>query len=85
MADMPEEKAFDRAFTNLKARDVAIAAASANRILIKFLIKAGVNRNEIEDEFRAKVGELIGQQLEDNAANLLRMMAGVSRPRQPDE
>ncbi len=46
---MPE-KAFDLALsTNLKARDVALAAASANRILIDFLIKVGVNRDEIED------------------------------------
>ena len=82
---MPE-KAFDLALsTNLKARDVALAAASANRILIDFLIKVGVNRDEIEDAFRAKAGELIGPQLEADAANLLRMMAGVSRPRQPDE
>ena len=81
---MPQT-AFDLALTNLKTRDVAIAAASANRILIEFLIKAGISRDEIEDAFRAKAGELIGQRFEDNAANLLRMMAGVSRPRQSDE
>ena len=81
---MPETT-FDLALPSLKARDVALAAASANRILIEFLIKAGINRAEIEDAFRAKAGELIGRQNEDNAANLLRIMAGVSSPRQSDE
>ena len=85
MADMPET-AFDRALlSKLKARDVALAAASANRILIDFLIKAGISRAEIEDAFRAKAQELIVEKFENNPANLLRMMAGVAGPRQPDE
>ncbi len=83
MEDMPEKKAFDLALsTNLKARDVALAAASANRILINFLIKAGISRDEIEDAFRAKAQELIVEQSEDNAANLLRMMSGIAQPKQ---
>ena len=85
MADMPETKAFDRALPNLTAYEIALAAASIYRILINFLIKVGVHRDEIEEEFRAKAQELIDQQPENAAANLLRMMAGVSRPRQPDE
>ncbi len=85
MADTPETKAFDVGLPNLTARDVALAAASANRILIEFLIKVGVDRDEIEGVFRAKAQELIVEQYEDNAANLLRVMAGVSRPRQSDE
>ena len=80
---MPET-AFDTAFPNLKARDVALAAASANRILIEFLVKAGINRDKIEEAFSAKAGELIGEQFEDNAANLLRMMGGVARPQQDE-
>ncbi len=83
MVDMPETAFdFDLALPYLKARDVALAAASANRIVIEFLIKAGVNRDEIEDAFRTKAQELIVQRFEDNAANLLRMMAGVARPKQ---
>ena len=75
---MPET-AFDAAFTNLRARDVALAAASANRILIDFLVKAGIDRDEIKDAFSAKAGELIVEQFEDNAANLLRMMSETVR------
>jgi hypothetical protein len=74
------DKAFDAAFlSTLKARDVALASASAFRILIDAVVKAGVDREEIEKAFRAKAGELIGRQYEDNAANLLRMMGGVAR------
>ncbi len=84
MADMPETKAFDRALPNLTAYEIALAAASIYRILINFLIKVGVDRDEIEEAFRDKAQELIVEQSEDNAANLLRMITGVSRPRQPD-
>ena len=73
---MPET-IFDYAFPNLRTREVALAAASANRILIDFLVKAGIDRDEIKDVFSAKAGELIGEQFEDNAANLLRMMSGT--------
>ena len=76
------ETNFDAVFTNLKARDVALAVASAGRIFVDLLVTAGVNRDEIEARFRAKGNELIGQQYEDNAANLLRMMGGVARPKQ---
>ena len=76
------ETNFDRAFTNLKARDVALAVASAGRIFVELLVTAGMSRGEIEAQFRAKAGELIGLQHEDNAANLLRMMGGVVRPKQ---
>jgi len=79
------ETAFDTALPNLKARDVALAVASANRILIDFLVSAGVSRDEIETAFRNKASELIGEQYENNAANLLRAMAGVARPRQQGE
>ena len=82
MEDMPEKKAFDLALRNLNAHEVALAAASANRILINFLIKVGISRDEIEDAFRAKAQELIVERFEDNPANLLRMMAGVARPKQ---
>ncbi len=84
MADMPEKKPFDRALPNLTAYEIALAAASIYRILINFLIKVGVDRDEIEEAFRDKAQELIVEQSEDNAANLLRMITGVSRPRQPD-
>ncbi len=80
MSDM--ETDFDRVFTDLKARDVALAVASAGRIFVELLVTAGVNRDEIESMFGAKAGELIGRQYEDNAANLLRMMGGVARPKQ---
>ncbi len=80
MSDM--ETDFDRVFTDLKARDVALAVASAGRIFVELLVTAGVNRDEIEAMFRAKAGELIGRQYEDNAANLLRIMGGVARPKQ---
>ena len=76
------ETNFDAVFTNLKARDVALAVASAGRIFVDLLVMAGVDRDEIEARFRAKGNELIGQQYEDNAANLLRMMGGVARPKQ---
>lgn len=76
------ETNFDAVFTNLKARDVALAVASAGRIFVDLLVTAGMSRNEIETKFRAKANELIGQQYEDNAANLLRMMGGVARPLQ---
>ena len=76
------ETNFDRSFTDLKTRDVALAVASAGRIFVDLLVTAGVNRDEIEARFRAKGNELIGQQYEDNAANLLRMMGGVARPKQ---
>ncbi len=78
------ETNFDAVFTNLKARDVALAVASAGRIFVDLLVTAGMNRNEIETQFRAKAGELIGEQHEDNAANLLRMMGGVARPLQDE-
>ena len=80
MSDM--ESDFDQVFTDLKPRDVALAVASAGRIFVELLVTAGVNRDEIEALFRAKAGELIGRQYEDNAANLLRMMGGVARPKQ---
>ncbi len=76
------ETDFDRAFTNLKARDVALATASAGRIFVELLITVGFSRDEIEAKFRAKADELIGRQLENNAASLLRMMGGVARPKQ---
>ncbi len=76
------ETDFDRAFTDLKVRDVALAVASAGRIFVELLVTAGVNRDEIEALFRAKAGELIGRQYEENAANLLRMMGGVARRKQ---
>ena len=76
------ETDFDRAFTNLKARDVALAVASAGRIVVELLVTAGVGRDEIEAKFRAKADGLITVQNEDNAANLLRMMGGVARPQQ---
>ena len=76
------ETDFDRAFTDLKARDVALAVASAGRIVVELLVTAGVDRDEIETQFRAKAGELIGRQLENNAASLLRMMGGVAQPKQ---
>ncbi len=76
------ETNFDAVFTNLRARDVALAVASAGRIFVNLLVRAGVSRDEIEAQFRAKGNELIGQQYEDNAANLLRMMGGVARPKQ---
>ena len=78
---MPET-IFDYAFPNLRAREVALAAASANRILIEFLVKAGVDRDEIREAFSAKAGELIVEQFEDNAANLLRIMSGTVRQEQ---
>ncbi len=81
---MPETD-FDRAFDGLKARDVALASASAIRILIEFMVESGISRDKIEASFRAKAGELIGQQYEDNAANLLRMMAGAVKPRERGE
>ncbi len=65
-------------FDDMTPRDVALASASAVRILIEFLVLAGVSRQQIEDAFKAKAGELIGRQYEDNAANLLRMMAGIA-------
>ena len=74
---MPET-AFDHALPGLKTRDVALAAASANRILIEFIVEAGISREKIEDVFRAKASELIGERFEDNAANLLRMMSGTA-------
>ena len=70
------ETNFDRVFTELKARDVALAVASAGRLFVDLLVMAGVSRDEIEAQFRAKADELIGEQYEDNAANLLRMMVG---------
>ena len=78
------ETNFDAVFTNLKARDVALAVASAGRIFVDLLVTAGMSRNGIEMKFRAKANELIGQQYEDNAANLLRMMGGVARPLQDE-
>ncbi len=72
---------FDNALPDLKARDVALATASASRIFIELLVSSGISRDQIEGAFRAKAGELIGQQYEDNAANLLRMMGGVVKPR----
>lgn len=76
--------AFDYAFDDLKARDVALASASAIRILIEVMVENGMDRAIIEKAFRAKAGELIGVQLEENAANLLRMMGGVVQ-RKSDE
>lgn len=74
---------FDNVFFEpLAPRDVALATASASRIFIELLVEAGVSRDKIEDAFRAKAGELIGRQYEDKAANLLRMMGGVARPKQ---
>ncbi len=79
-----DETDLDQVFTDLKPRDVALAAASAGRIFVEVLVKAGVSRDEIEAQFRAKADELITEQLEDNAANLLRMMGGVARPKQAE-
>ena len=79
------ETEFNLALPDLNAYQVALAIASANRILIEFLIQAGISRDEIEAAFRAKAGELIGLQYEDNAANLLRMMAGVASSKRADE
>lgn len=76
MTDDPKD-----AFDLMRPREFAIAVASANRIMMEFLVKAGVDREELESSFRAKAGELIDRRYEDNAANLLRMMAGVVQPK----
>ena len=78
------ETEFDRAFTDLKTRDVALAVASAGRIFVELLVADGIMRDLIEARFRAKAGELITVQHEDNAANLLRMIGGVARPQQDE-
>ena len=77
------ETEFDRAFTDLKTRDVALAVASAGRIFVELLVADGIMRDLIEARFRAKAGELTVQH-EDNAANLLRMIGGVARPQQDE-
>ncbi len=76
MTDDPKD-----AFDLMRPREIALAVACANRIMMEFLVKAGVNREELESAFRAKAGELIGRRYEDNAANLLRMMGGVVKPK----
>ncbi len=81
MTDM--ETDFDRAFTDLKTRDVALAVASAGRIFVELLVADGIMRDLIEARFRANAGELTVQH-EDNAANLLRMIGGVARPQQDE-
>ncbi len=68
------------AFDGMQPRDIAIAVAASNRIIIELLVSAGVNRKTIENAYRAKAGDLIGNKFEDNAANLLRMMSGTVRP-----
>ena len=78
------ETDFDRVFTDLEARDVALAVASAGRIFVELLVADGIMRDLIEARFRAKAGELITVQHEDNAANLLRMIGGVARPQQDE-
>lgn len=54
-----------RPFDLMRPREIALAVACANRIMMEFLVKAGVNREELESAFRAKAGELIGRRYED--------------------
>ncbi len=77
------ETEFDRAFTDLKTRDIALAVASAGRIFVELLVADGIMRDLIEARFRAKAGELTVQH-EGNAANVLRMIGGVARPQQDE-
>lgn len=69
-----------QAFDDMQPRDIAIAVAASNRIIIELLVSTGIKREKIESVYREKAGDLIGNKFEDNAANLLRMMSGTVRP-----
>ena len=64
-------------FDKMTARDVALASASANRILIELLVMSGVDRAKISDAFARNAKELLLEQHEEGAAHMMRMMAGL--------
>lgn len=68
-------------YDDMKPRDIAMATAAAIRILVEYLPSDAAARQKIDEAFRTKAGQLIGQLYEDNAANLLRLMGGVVQPK----
>lgn len=67
-------------FDRMTARDVAMAAAAANRIMMENLFAAGVlDRATVEKAFHGKAQELLTKQFEDRAGQLLMMMGGAVR------
>ena len=62
-------------------RDVALAVAASNQIMIEHLFPPGPKREAVERDFRAKSQELLTQQFEERAAQLLMVMCGVVQPK----
>ena len=75
----------DAVFDRFKPRDVAKAVAASNRILIEMLIAVGADKTAIERAYRHKAQELITQQYDDGAGQLLMLLGGVARPPQAGE
>lgn len=60
----------------LTVEQLAIATASAMQVLAELLIAQGVSPRAIEDQAEAKAQDLMLNQAQSNAANMLRVMLG---------
>lgn len=60
----------------LTVEQLAIATASAMQVLAELLIAQGVSPRAIEDQAEAKAQDLMLNQGQSNAANMLRVMLG---------
>ena len=67
-------------FDLVKPRDIAVAVAASNRIILEHLYRLGANREDVERDYKAKIAELLVDSLYAEPANLLRMMSDTIPP-----
>jgi hypothetical protein len=67
----------DAIFDKFKLRDVAKAVAASNRILIEMLVAIGADPDTIKRAYKKKSQEMITQQFDDGAGQLLMLLGGV--------
>jgi hypothetical protein len=72
-------------FDRFNSRDIAIAVASSNRIMMDIIIGAGVDGSLIEKSYRAKAQQLLTEQFEEGAGELLMLMSGTVKRSQAEE
>lgn len=65
-------------FDRMKPRDVALAVAASNRIIIDALVEAQIlDAESLKKTFVTKAQQMIGRDHEDQAGQLLMMLSGT--------
>jgi hypothetical protein len=78
--------ALEAGLDGLNPHEIALALASFTRILLDELYaNDSLDRAKVERQFRAEAGELIALQMQQNAANLLRLMSHTVSPQKADK